>query len=138
MKRVLVLAAMAILCGCASEPPPPPSLQEILASLVGKPAREASAIFGNPSTIHPSSSGALYTWTAKQSAPANPGLQSSLNAKGAELAAALRSNPNAVQPPVTCTLTMTMTAAGRIRAYKLSGDASRCGSFIRAAAPTKP
>jgi hypothetical protein len=137
MKRVMLAVFAVALAACASEPQGM-SLNEGLASLVGRPSGEAIARFGNPNTMHPQGPLTLYTWTARQD-PAAPetGPRSQANEKGARDAALIRQNPSAVKPPRTCTLQLTIDASGRVQSWRLSGDEARCDPFARAFVPPK-
>jgi hypothetical protein len=136
MKRWLPILAAAGLCACTSAPQGT-SLEDGLRSLIGRPVSEAAARFGDPGTIHPAGSESVYVWTAKQRAPAPTPASKAINASGAALAAAIRGNPNAAAPPPSCMLQLRIDGAGRIKSFRLSGDAARCGPFEQAFAPSE-
>jgi hypothetical protein len=109
----------------------PNGLQSVLGDLIGEPASAATGRLGRADTIRPQASGTTYVWIAH-----GPAAQASGGAKhngaGAQLAAAIKANPDAVHPHQPCTLIMTTDVTERIKTFRVAGDQTHCESFDRA------
>lgn len=100
--------------------------------MIGQPVRAIEGKLGSAPSLHPTKNGNSYTWIVK-AASTTPGSKRAggNNARGAEIAAALRSNPNAVSQPQPCTITANADKNDVIRTIHLSGD-GQCGYFDQA------
>ncbi|MGB8603331.1 MAG: hypothetical protein WCD42_14140, partial [Rhizomicrobium sp.] len=126
-----VLGGALLVAGCASSSEPV-SLSDGLHALVGQKADAAVTRLGAPPSIHHTKDGIQYVWTARAPSSAPGGKHAAANnARGAEVAAALRSNPNAVTPPQPCTITMSTDKSDKIRSFRISGD-GHCEYFEQA------
>lgn len=129
VRESAIAGLIFLLAACADSQPP--GLHDVLSDLIGKPAADAVRVLVAANSIHPEKSGTEYTWTAKTPASTPQGSRSHRNAAGAEVAAAIKSNPNAVTPQKPCTIVMETDVMERIKTFRLTGDSGHCEYFER-------
>lgn len=134
-KLISGAAVVLFAVGCASTPSSPVSMEQALSGMIGQKTDIATSRLGPAGSIHAVRGGTQYVWVARAAAGAPQGSNSAINKRGAEVAAALRSNPNAVHPTRPCTITMMADRNGFIQTFRISGEGS-CDSFSRSLGAT--